>query len=233
MAGIKVFGHPASIATRRVLIALHEKNLDFELVHVELKDGEHKKEPFLSRNPFGQVPAFEDGDLKLFESRAITQYIAHRYENQGTNLLQTDSKNISQYAIMAIGMQVEDHQFDPVASKLAFEQIFKSTYGLTTDEAVVAEEEAKLAKVLDVYEARLKEFKYLAGETFTLTDLHHIPAIQYLLGTPTKKLFTERPRVNEWVAEITKRPASEKVQWEISKRKIWFCFSHSNNAKIK
>jgi len=50
MAGIKVFGHPASIATRRVLIALHEKNLDFELVHVELKDGEHKKEPFLSRN---------------------------------------------------------------------------------------------------------------------------------------------------------------------------------------
>ncbi|CAD5326917.1 unnamed protein product [Arabidopsis thaliana] len=222
MAGIKVFGHPASIATRRVLIALHEKNLDFELVHVELKDGEHKKEPFLSRNvsisiylcvvPFGQVPAFEDGDLKLFESRAITQYIAHRYENQGTNLLQTDSKNISQYAIMAIGMQVEDHQFDPVASKLAFEQIFKSIYGLTTDEAVVAEEEAKLAKVLDVYEARLKEFKYLAGETFTLTDLHHIPAIQYLLGTPTKKLFTERPRVNEWVAEITKRPASEKVQ---------------------
>jgi len=134
---------------------------------------------------------------------------------------------------MAIGMQVEDHQFDPVASKLAFEQIFKSIYGLTTDEAVVAEEEAKLAKVLDVYEARLKEFKYLAGETFTLTDLHHIPAIQYLLGTPTKKLFTERPRVNEWVAEITKRPASEKVQWEISKRKIWFCFSHSNNAKIK
>lgn len=38
MAGIKVFGHPASTATRRVLIALQEK------------DGEHKKQPFLSRN---------------------------------------------------------------------------------------------------------------------------------------------------------------------------------------
>ena len=50
MAGIKVFGHAASTATRRVLLTLHEKNLDFELVHVELKDGEHKKEPFLSRN---------------------------------------------------------------------------------------------------------------------------------------------------------------------------------------
>ncbi|XP_018455003.1 glutathione S-transferase F3 [Raphanus sativus] len=211
MAGIKVFGNAASISTRRVLLALHEKNLDFELVNVELKDGEHKKEPFLSRNPFGKVPAFEDGDLKLFESRAITQYIAHRYEGQGTNLLPADYKNPAHYAIMAIGLEVEAHQFDPVASKLAWEQVFKNFYGLTTDKAVVAEEEAKLAKVLDVYEARLKEFKYLAGETFTLTDLHHIPVIQYLLGTPTKKLFTERPRVNEWVAEITKRPASQKI----------------------
>ncbi|KAJ4905428.1 Glutathione S-transferase F2 [Raphanus sativus] len=211
MAGIKVFGHAASISTRRVLLTLHEKNLDYELVHVDLKDGEHKKEPFLSRNPFGKVPAFEDGDLKLFESRAITQYIAHRYEGQGTNLLQGDSKNLAHYAIMAIGMQVEAHQFDPVASKLAWEHVFKLIYGLTTDQAVVAEEEAKLAKVLDVYEARLKEFKYLAGNTFTLTDLHHVPAIQYLLETPTKKLFTERPRVNEWVAEITKRPASQKI----------------------
>ncbi|KAF8046375.1 hypothetical protein N665_3763s0004 [Sinapis alba] len=197
MAGIKVFGHAASVSTRRVLLTLHEKNLDFELVHVDLKDGEHKKEPFLSLNPF--------------ESRAITQYIAHRYEGQGTNLLQPDSKNLAHYATMAIGMEVEAHQFDPVVSKLAWEHVFKLIYGLTTDQAVVAEEEAKLAKVLDVYEARLKEFKYLAGDTFTLTDLHHIPAIQYLLDTPTKKLFTERPRVNEWVAEITKRPASQKI----------------------
>ncbi|KAG2331291.1 hypothetical protein Bca52824_002471 [Brassica carinata] len=211
MAAIKVFGHPASAPTMRVVLTLHEKNLDFEFVHVDLMGGEHKKEAFLARNPFGQVPAFEDGDLKLFESRAITQYIAHRYEGQGTNLLPADSKNIAHYAIMAIGMQVEAHQFEPVAAKLVSEHVFKPKKGLTTDQAVVAEEEAKLAKVLDVYEARLKEFKYLAGDTFTLTDLHHIPAIQYLLGTPSKRLFTERPRVNEWVAEITKRPASQKI----------------------
>lgn len=50
MAGIKVFGNATSPSTRRVLLALHEKNLDFELVNIDLKDGEHKKEPFLSRN---------------------------------------------------------------------------------------------------------------------------------------------------------------------------------------
>ncbi|CAN8248023.1 unnamed protein product [Cochlearia groenlandica] len=211
MAGIKVFGDATTVSTRRVLLALHEKNLDFELVHVDVKDGEHKKDSFLSRSPFGKVPAFEDGDLKLFESRAITQYIAFRYLDQGTNLLPSDPNNKSHYATMAVGMEVEAHQFDPVASKLIWEQVVKPIFGKTTDQTVVAEEEAKLAKVLDVYEARLKEFKHLAGEAFTLTDLHHIPGIQYLLETPTKKLFTERPRVNEWVAEITNRPASQKI----------------------
>jgi glutathione S-transferase len=211
MAGIKVFGHAASTSTRKVLLALYEKNLDFELVHVDVLDGEHKKEPFLSRNPFGKVPAFEDGDLKMFESRAITQYIAHRYAEEGTNLIPADPKNTADYAIMANGMEVEAHHFDPPATKLAWEQVYKLMYGLTTDEEVVAEEEAKLAKVLDIYEGRLSAFKYCAGDTFTLTDLHHIPVIQYLLQTPSKKLFSERPHLNKWVADITSRPASQKV----------------------
>ncbi|CDY22057.1 BnaA09g00860D [Brassica napus] len=43
MASIKVFGHATTTSTRRVLLALHEKNLDYELVNVELKDGEHRK----------------------------------------------------------------------------------------------------------------------------------------------------------------------------------------------
>ncbi|KAL0712168.1 hypothetical protein Bca4012_019146 [Brassica carinata] len=222
MAAIKVFGHPASAPTMRVVLTLHEKNLDFEFVHVDLMGGEHKKEAFLARNVSISACVVVRQDKHLgtgkkrtssdeSKSRAITQYIAHRYEGQGTNLLPADSKNIAHYAIMAIGMQVEAHQFEPVAAKLVSEHVFKPKKGSTTDQAVVAEEEAKLAKVLDVYEARLKEFKYLAGDTFTLTDLHHIPAIQYLLGTPSKRLFTERPRVNEWVAEITKRPASQKI----------------------
>ncbi|CAE5956382.1 unnamed protein product [Arabidopsis arenosa] len=207
MGGIKVFGHPASTATRRVLIALYEKNVDFEFVHVELKDGEHKKEPYILRNPFGKVPAFEDGDFKIFESRAITQYIAHEFSDKGNNLLSTGKD----MAIIAMGIEIESHEFDPVGSKLVWEQVLKPLYGMTTDKTVVEEEEAKLAKVLDVYEHRLGESKYLAADHFTLVDLHTIPVIQYLLGTPTKKLFDERTHVSAWVADITSRPSAQKV----------------------
>ncbi|GMN71632.1 hypothetical protein TIFTF001_054627, partial [Ficus carica] len=66
MATIKVHGLTMSGATRRVLVCLYEKDLDFELVPVNMSTGAHKQEPFLSLNPFGQIPAVEIGDLQLF-----------------------------------------------------------------------------------------------------------------------------------------------------------------------
>ena len=50
MAPIKVHGAPYSTATMRVIATLYEKDLDFELVPVDMKTGEHKKEPFISLN---------------------------------------------------------------------------------------------------------------------------------------------------------------------------------------
>ena len=44
---------------------------------------------------------------------------------------------------------------------------------MNTNTTIVEENEAKLAKVLDVYEKRLAQSKYLGGDYFTLADLHH------------------------------------------------------------
>ncbi|KAL9360441.1 hypothetical protein Peur_048564 [Populus x canadensis] len=171
MATLKLHGTPISTNTQRVLATLYEKE------------------------PFGQVPAAVDGDLKLFESRAISQYVAHQYASKGTQLGAAGNG----YATILVWQEVQSHQFDPSASKLVWEQVFKPVFGLPTDAALVAETEVTLGKVLDVYEARLSQSKYLAGDSFTLADLHHLPNIQALLGTPSKKLFDSRPHVSGWV----------------------------------
>ncbi|KAL3725416.1 glutathione S-transferase [Eucalyptus grandis] len=204
---MKVYGNLMSTAAMRVFAALYEKDLEFELVTVDMKAGEHKQENFLALNPFGQVPAFEDGDLKLFESRAITQYIAHEYAAKGAPLV-CEGKPM---ATVAVWMEVEAHQFDPVASKLQWELVFKPLFGMAVDAAAVKENEAKLVKVLDVYEARLGQSKYLGCDCFTLADLHHIPTLTNLMGTPLKELFEARPKVSAWVADIMARPAWAKV----------------------
>ncbi|CAA0377557.1 unnamed protein product [Arabidopsis thaliana] len=209
MASIKVHGVPMSTATMRVLATLYEKDLQFELIPVDMRAGAHKQEAHLALNPFGQIPALEDGDLTLFESRAITQYLAEEYSEKGEKLISQDCKKVK--ATTNVWLQVEGQQFDPNASKLAFERVFKGMFGMTTDPAAVQELEGKLQKVLDVYEARLAKSEFLAGDSFTLADLHHLPAIHYLLGTDSKVLFDSRPKVSEWIKKISARPAWAKV----------------------
>jgi glutathione S-transferase len=84
---VKVYGAKSSTCTQRVLTALLEKNVPFELVTINLSVGEHKSEKYLKLQPFGKVPVLDDDGFILFESRAIAKYIAAKYTGQGTPLL--------------------------------------------------------------------------------------------------------------------------------------------------
>ncbi|KAF8015072.1 hypothetical protein BT93_H0765 [Corymbia citriodora subsp. variegata] len=243
---MKVHGNAFNVETMRVFAALSEKDLEFEFVPVNMEAGEHKKEHFLVLNPFGLLPVLEDGELKLFESRAITRYIAYKYADKGTPLVYKGKPMVKLSAHMEVKVdqetmesemqwelmpdsaadaavienmmatvnmwtEVEAHQFDPVASKLQWELMFKPLFGMAMDAAVVNENGARLAKVLDIYEARLSQSKYLGCDIFTLADLHHLLALSNLMGTPAKTLFDARPKVSAWVADIMARPAWVKV----------------------
>ncbi|KAL0459646.1 UNVERIFIED_CONTAM: Glutathione S-transferase PARB [Sesamum latifolium] len=197
---IKVYGSLISPAVIRVFACLNEKELEFEFVPVDMGAGQHKKEPYLSLNPFGQIPAFEDGDLKLFESRAVNQYIAHAYADKGNPLTYQDPKKM---AMVSVWMEVEAQKYDPPAAKLAWEVAIKPLFGMSTDDAIAEEQEAKLAKVLDVYEARLAQSKYLGGDSFSLADLNHLPTMSYLMGTHLKAVVDARPHVSSWYADIS------------------------------
>ncbi|XP_010522773.1 PREDICTED: glutathione S-transferase F4-like [Tarenaya hassleriana] len=210
--GYKVHGHPLSTNTRRVLATLYEKGIGYEAIEVDLKSGEHKKEPFLRNlNPFGQIPVFEDGQVKLIESRAITQYIAYVHSTRGNRLLNFQSHETM--ATLTMWMEIEAQSFNPLASALTWEQVIKPNYNLPRDEGAVKENESRLEKVLDVYERRLAEtgYEYLACDSFTLADLHHLPNIEFLYLTPTRRLFEERPRVAQWVAKIRARPSWQRA----------------------
>ena len=75
---IKIFGHPLSTCTRKVLMTLAETGTPYELVTVDFATRDHKKPPHLNRQPFGQVPAIDDDGFAFYESRAICRYINER-----------------------------------------------------------------------------------------------------------------------------------------------------------
>lgn len=142
------------------------------------------------------------------ESRAITRYIAHSYAGEGIPLVSSDAKKA---AVEDVWAEVEAQRYEPPAAKLTWELGIKPLLGMATDDDVVKAQEAELAKVLDVYEARLAHSKYLGGEAFSLADLHHLPTLKYLMASPVKAVFEARPHVAAWVADIMARPSWQKV----------------------
>ncbi|KAK4756505.1 hypothetical protein SAY87_006632 [Trapa incisa] len=216
MAGLKLYGMPMSSCTARVLTCLHEKEVEFELVSVDLFTDQHKQPSFLCKNPFGQIPALEDGDLTIFESRAITEYISKKYKDQGTDLIRHES--LEESTMVKVWSEVEAHQLNPVLKPIIYQFFVSPMQGKTTDQAVINENLEKLGKLLDVYEDRLGKTTYLAGDFYSLADLHHLPYLFYFMKTPWSSLVNERVKVKAWWEDISNRVTFKKVSEAM---KIW------------
>lgn len=76
---IRIHHFPLSGHSHRALLFASLTGIGHEAVHVDLQAGEHKKAPFLSLNPAGQVPVIEDGEHVIADSNAILVYLARRY----------------------------------------------------------------------------------------------------------------------------------------------------------
>ena len=83
---LKLYAHPFSNNAMRAQLYLDEKGLPYEYVTVDLFKGEHKQPAYLAINPRGQVPCIVDGDITVYESVAIVQYLAQRYPEAGLAL---------------------------------------------------------------------------------------------------------------------------------------------------
>ncbi|KAM1387810.1 hypothetical protein ACFX2I_016007 [Malus domestica] len=202
---VKVYGPPLSTAVSRVLACLLEK-----LISVNMAKGEHKKPDYLKIQPFGQVPAFEDEHISLFESRAICRYICDKYADQGNKGLY--GMNPLAKASIDQWLEAEGQSFSPPSSTLVFQLAFAPRMKLKQDEGLIRQNEDKFAKVLDVYEKRLGESRFLAGDEFSLADLSHLPNTQYLMNaTDRGELITSRENVGMWWSEISSRESWQKV----------------------
>lgn len=79
---MKLYSGPLSLFSRKVEIALGEKGLAFERVMVPFTQerGYQPKHPaVLAANPKGQVPVLVDGELTLFDSTLIFEYLEEAY----------------------------------------------------------------------------------------------------------------------------------------------------------
>ena len=203
---MKIYGHPLSTCTRKVLTILAEKGVTPDLEIVDFTKGEHKQDTHLAFQPFGQLPAIEDDGFVLYESRAIMRYLDEKLP--GTSFTPKDAKK---RALMEQWISVEMSNFTPAAMKVIFQRVFHPMFGKSVDEDVVAAGRADVAKVVAVMETQLGKTAYLVGEEPTLADLTFLPYVEYLFAANCGDLITSSPNVSRWWTAMGNRPSWKTV----------------------
>nr|CAA68993.1 glutathione S-transferase [Petunia x hybrida] len=206
---VKVHGSAMAACPQRVMVCLIELGVDFELIHVDLDSLEQKKPEFLVLQPFGQVPVIEDGDFRLFESRAIIRYYAAKYEVKGSKLTGT---TLEEKALVDQWLEVESNNYNDLVYNMVLQLLVFPKMGQTSDLTLVTKCANKLENVFDIYEQRLSKSKYLAGEFFSLADLSHLPSLRFLMNEGGfSHLVTKRKCLHEWYLDISSRDSWKKV----------------------
>ena len=67
----------------RIVWLLEELELDYELNKMAFHPKDLKSDEHRARHPLGRVPVLDDGDVSIWESGAIVEYILERHKNGG------------------------------------------------------------------------------------------------------------------------------------------------------
>ncbi|KAK1261276.1 Glutathione S-transferase F11 [Acorus gramineus] len=210
MASINVFGSPTSAEVSRVLAYLFKKENEFQLIRIDLYNGLQRVPDPLKLQAITALFTFEDGRTTLVESRSICRHISEKYADRGNKKLY--GKGTLERALIEQWLQAEEKTFDPPSSALVFHLAFAPTLNVRQDLDLVDRSKNTLSEVLDVYDKRLGESEYLAGEDFTLADLSHLPNAHHIVhSTDEWDLIKSKKNVSRWWEAISNRPSWKRV----------------------
>jgi glutathione S-transferase len=211
---MKLYSGPLSLFSRKVEIALHEKRLSFERVMVPFTqtEGYRPKHPsVLAANPKGQVPVLVDGDLALFDSTVIFEYLEDAYptpalypaaaqERARCRMLELTADEILLPHVKGLMYRSEPPDSDPQR------QLSREVEGRRAE-----------AAILDHYgrlEDRLDGVEYLCGD-FSFADIATFLTVLFVLRLKGPRLAAGSALAG-WYARVGARPAASRVADEIA-----------------
>jgi len=163
---MKLYGFPPSPNTWKVSAVAAHLGVPLDLEFVDLTKGGSHTPQHLALNPTGRTPTLIDGDLKLWESNAIMQYIAGQKPNA---LWPTDARTRADIARWQFWQLA--HWSGEACAPLTFQRLVKKFLNMgAPDDAVVAMANEAFHKEAKVLDAHLAKQPCLVGKDITLAD---------------------------------------------------------------
>jgi len=200
---VKLHYHPFSTFSRRVRIALLEKDIPVELVVVDMVAREHRGPAYLALNPYGRVPTLQEDGFVLYESTAILEYLEATHPTPP--LLPADARG---RALVAMHLKLCDLQMARPTGTIIFAKRFlpKDRW----DESAMAQAKKDIEKHLGILAMQLDGHEYLVADRFTLADMSYIPFIDFL---PLMEI-NPPPTVAAWATRLLARPSAMQTKPE-------------------
>lgn len=189
---LRLYWYSLCGAAHRVELLLSLLGLSCEKVAVNLPGREQKTAAFLAKNPFGQVPVLEDGDVMLPDSTAILVYLAKCYDPAG-RWLPAD-------AVRAAEVQ----RWLSVASGALIEGPSAARRSVMYRKQVDAKACELSRQLLGVFDAHLERRDYFVGDGPTIAD---VALYSYTAHVPEGGVSLEPyAAVRAWLTRIQRLP---------------------------
>lgn len=191
--------HAPLTRSLRVLWLLEELGLDYELRKMPFTPEALNDPDYRRHNPFGRVPAMIEGNMSLFESGAIVEYLLARH-GEGRLVPPADSPL---FGIYLQWFHFAEATLMPPLSAIAQHTVIRPEEERI--QAVAAEGARSAGDMLAILDDALSDKTYILGDTFTAADimLGYCLVLCEMFG-----LLGERtPHVSAYLARLKDRPA--------------------------
>ncbi len=190
VAALKLISHKLCPYVQRAVIALTEKGVEFERIDIDLAN---KPDWFLKISPLGKTPVLQVGDIAIFESAVILEYLEEtqpRPLHPGNALTRAEHRGWIEFGSAVLG---------DIAG-------FYAARDETTFKDKTAQLEQKFARL----EARLAAGPWFDGEEFSLVDAVFGPVFRYFDvfdGIADFGILAGKPKLKRWRKHLAERPS--------------------------
>ncbi len=179
----------------RPLWTAEELGLAYDIHWLDAPRGAQREAGYRRISPFGKIPGMTDGELTLFESGAIVNYL---FDRAGRNPKSDAARAHNLAWCFAAVNTVEPHTFDV----LMYDTFWKER---PNRDEFRAERVASAAQRVGEMDAALGDRPYLTGDDIAPADIMMTTVVNFARNAP--EIFEAAPRASAWLRRCMARPA--------------------------
>ena len=196
---ITLYEHPLSPYAQKVKIALREKGIPFETLMPGGLGAGGAQGAFLAASPRAEAPALVDGDLSVFDSTIILEYLEDAYPEPSLRPAAAADR-----ARVRMLEEVMDTHYEAINWGISELRWFKRAEGAQAA-AIEAAAKAQTEDFFAWLERQLGDRTWFNGETFGWGDLSVVPFVNGSRGHGHQP--PEGSQLADWLVRANERPS--------------------------